>query len=192
MSVQIHAELVQLLCGNAVVAKTPSQGGFHCLTLAHAVMHRVGLPVTLLSGEGAQIGEALVRTRESGPLPSSVGGRREGGGNLHGRPPAAPHLRARGAQCARCLGLLGLGHPTTQITKSFEYAKQRCTAYPRFVVQRRLFPDFYEAYRRGIAGVSFGNPLAVATADDPLPELRSGRSSTRPRRRDCVDNSKRR
>ena len=40
-----------------------------------------------------------------------------------------------------------------QITKSFEYAKQRCTAYPRFVVQRRLFPDFYEAYRRGMAGV---------------------------------------
>ena len=36
MSVQIHAELVQALAGNAVVAKTPSQGGFHTLTLAHA------------------------------------------------------------------------------------------------------------------------------------------------------------
>lgn len=32
MSVQVHAELVQLLAGNAVIAKTPSQGGFHCLT----------------------------------------------------------------------------------------------------------------------------------------------------------------
>jgi acyl-CoA reductase-like NAD-dependent aldehyde dehydrogenase len=29
MSVQVHAELVQCLAGNAVVAKTPSQGGFH-------------------------------------------------------------------------------------------------------------------------------------------------------------------
>ena len=27
MSVQVHAELVQLLAGNAVVAKTPTQGG---------------------------------------------------------------------------------------------------------------------------------------------------------------------
>ena len=52
MSVQVHTELVQLLAGNAVVAKTPSQGGFHCLTLAHALMHRAGLPVTLLSGVG--------------------------------------------------------------------------------------------------------------------------------------------
>ena len=53
MSVQVHAELVQALAGNAVVAKTPSQGGFHTLTLAHAFMKRAGLPVTLLSGVGA-------------------------------------------------------------------------------------------------------------------------------------------
>ena len=54
MSVQVHAELVQALAGNAVVAKTPSQGGFHCLTLAHALMRRAGLPVTLLSGVGSR------------------------------------------------------------------------------------------------------------------------------------------
>jgi acyl-CoA reductase-like NAD-dependent aldehyde dehydrogenase len=44
MSVQVHAELVQCLAGNGVVAKTPSQGGFHTLTLAHAVMRRAGCP----------------------------------------------------------------------------------------------------------------------------------------------------
>jgi hypothetical protein len=49
----VHAELVQALAGNGVIAKTPSQGGFHCLTLAHAFMARAGLPVTLLSGVGA-------------------------------------------------------------------------------------------------------------------------------------------
>ena len=54
MSVQVHAELVQALAGNAVVAKTPTQGGFHCLTLAHAFMARAGLPVTLLSGSGVE------------------------------------------------------------------------------------------------------------------------------------------
>ncbi len=60
MSVQVHSELVQLLAGNAVVAKTPSQGGFHTLTLAHALMRRAELPVTLLSGIGGQLGDALL------------------------------------------------------------------------------------------------------------------------------------
>ena len=175
MSVQIHAELVQLLCGNAVVAKTPSQGGFHCLTLAHAIMHRVGLPVTLLSGEGAEIGEALVRTPGIGAI-AFVGGRATG--RRAAISMADPRLRHIYEQ--EGLNALGIWDYsdwdtlTAQITKSFEYAKQRCTAYPRFVVQRRLFPDFYEAYRRAMAGVRFGNPLAVATAEDPLPELTFG------------------
>ncbi len=175
MSVQIHAELVQLLCGNAVVAKTPSQGGFHCLTLAHAIMHRVGLPVTLLSGEGAEIGEALVRTPGIGAI-AFVGGRATG--RRAAISMADPRLRHIYEQ--EGLNALGIWDYsdwdtlTAQITKSFEYAKQRCTAYPRFVVQRRLFPDFYEAYRRAMAGVRFGNPLAVAAADDPFPELTFG------------------
>ena len=46
LSVLVHAELVQLLAGNAVVAKTPTQGGFHALTLAHAMMARADLPAT--------------------------------------------------------------------------------------------------------------------------------------------------
>ena len=82
MSVQVHAELVQLLAGNAVVAKTPSQGGFHTLTLAHALMRRAGLPVTLLSGVGAQLGRgpdpqrrASARWRSSAGGPTAAGRR---------------------------------------------------------------------------------------------------------------------
>jgi acyl-CoA reductase-like NAD-dependent aldehyde dehydrogenase len=77
MSVQIHAELVQALAGNAVVAKTPSQGGFHTLTLAHALMRRAGLPVTLLSGVGAELGNALISAPEIGAL-AFVGGLSDG------------------------------------------------------------------------------------------------------------------
>ena len=77
MSVQVHAELVQCLAGNGVVAKTPSQGGFHTLTLAHAVMKRAGLPVTLLSGVGSQLGDVLIRSEEIGCL-AFVGGRANG------------------------------------------------------------------------------------------------------------------
>jgi len=60
VSVQVHAELVQARAGKAVVAKTTSQGGFHCLTLAHAFMARTGLPMTLLSGAGSQLGDVLI------------------------------------------------------------------------------------------------------------------------------------
>ncbi len=175
MSVQVHAELVQALAGNAVVAKTPSQGGFHALTLAHALMRRAGLPVTLLSGMGSNMGEVLIRSQGIGAL-AFVGG------------------RANGRRAAFSLADTGRRHMLEQeglnawgiwdfsqwdllaqhMRKGFEYAKQRCTAYPRYVVQRRLMPGFLEAYLPVINAISFGNPLAVDHPDDPLPDLDFG------------------
>jgi acyl-CoA reductase-like NAD-dependent aldehyde dehydrogenase len=52
MSVLVHAMLVQALAGNAVIAKTPTDGGLSCLTLACALIRREGVPVTLVSGSG--------------------------------------------------------------------------------------------------------------------------------------------
>src|SRR5439155_1237977 len=75
---RVHAELVQLLAGNAVVAKTPSQGGALCLTVAHALMREAGLPVTLLSGSGDELSEVLVRDPRIGAV-AFVGGRSNGG-----------------------------------------------------------------------------------------------------------------
>ncbi|MDO9486241.1 MAG: aldehyde dehydrogenase family protein [Actinomycetota bacterium] len=175
MSVQIHAELVQLLAGNAVIAKTPTQGGFHCLTLAHALMAREGLPVTLLSGRGASLGDVLIRGEGIGAL-AFVGG------------------RANGRKAATTLADTGRRHFLEQeglntwgiwnfsqwdllaghIKKGFEYGKQRCTAYPRFVVQRHMFAEFLQAYLPVVESLRYGNPLAVESADDPYPELDFG------------------
>ncbi|WP_042396436.1 aldehyde dehydrogenase family protein [Streptacidiphilus carbonis] len=175
MSVQVHAELVQLLAGNAVIAKTPSQGGFHCLTLAHALMRRAGLPVTLLSGTGAKIADSLIRSPGLGAL-AFVGG------------------RANGRRAATSLADLNRRHFLEQeglntwgvwdysdwpalaahLRKGFEYAKQRCTAYPRYVVQRRLFPGFLETYLTVLGNLRFGHPLAVADPGAALPELDFG------------------
>ncbi len=175
MSVQVHAELVQALAGNAVVAKTPSQGGFHCLTLAHALMRRAGLPVTLVSGVGAQLADALIRGEGLGAL-AFVGG------------------RANGRKAATALADTGRRHFLEQeglnawgvwdfsawdtlaphLRKGFEYAKQRCTAYPRYVVQRELFPAFLETYLPVVNAVRFGHPLAVEDPEEPLPELDFG------------------
>ena len=175
MSVLVHAELVQVLAGNAVIAKTPSQGGFHCLTLAHAMMRRAGLPVTLLSGVGSQLGDVLIRGEGIGAL-AFVGGR------ANGRK-AATSLADTGRrhmleqEGLNTWGIWGFsqwdllaGH----LKKGFEYAKQRCTAYPRYVVERALFADFLEMYLPVVRNVRFGHPLAVEHPGDPLPEFDFG------------------
>jgi len=175
MSVQVHSELVQLLAGNAVVAKTPSQGGFHTLTLAHALMRREGLPVSLLSGVGSKLGDALISAPEIGAL-AFVGGRTNGRkaattladtGKRHMLEQEG--LNAWGVWDFSQWDLLA-GH----LKKGFEYAKQRCTAYPRYVVQRELFPEFLQAYLPVVDALRWGHPLAVAAPEDDLPELDFG------------------
>ena len=175
MSVLVHAELVQLLAGNAVIAKTPSQGGAVCLTVAHALMHRAGLPVTLLSGGGEELSEVLVRAPEIGAV-AFVGGRSNGG------KVAAALLDSDKRHFIEQEGLnawgiwefsqwdLLAGH----LRKGFEYGKQRCTAYPRFVVQRDLVDKFLDMYLPVVRSVRFGHPLAVASDGDALPELDFG------------------
>jgi len=175
MSVLVHAELVQLLAGNAVIAKTPSQGGALCLTVAHALMARAGLPATLISGGGEELSEVLVRAPEIGAV-AFVGGRSNGG------KVAAALLDTDKRHMIEQEGLnawgiwdfsrwdLLAGH----VRKGFEYAKQRCTAYPRFVVQRELVDSFLDMYLPVVRSVRFGHPLAVADADGALPELDFG------------------
>jgi acyl-CoA reductase-like NAD-dependent aldehyde dehydrogenase len=175
MSVLVHAELVQLLAGNAVIAKTPSQGGALCLTVAHALMARAGLPATLLSGGGEELSEVLVRAPEIGAV-AFVGGRSNGG------KVAAALLDTDKRHMIEQEGLNAWGiwnysqwdTLATHIRKGFEYGKQRCTAYPRFVVQRDLVDSFLDAYLPVVRSVQFGHPLAVSTEDSDLPELDFG------------------
>ncbi|MFI6272195.1 aldehyde dehydrogenase family protein [Micromonospora zamorensis] len=178
MSVLVHAELVQLLAGNAVIAKTPSQGGAVCLTVAHALMRRAGLPVTLVSGGGEELSEVLVRAPEIGAV-AFVGGRSNGG------KVAAALLDTDKRHFIEQEGLNAWGIwnfsqwdlLAAHLKKGFEYGKQRCTAYPRFVVQRDLVDEFLDMYLPVVRSVRFGHPLAVGddwAAGDPLPELDFG------------------
>ena len=175
MSVQVHAELVQALAGNAVLAKTPSQGGFHTLTLAHALMAREGLPVTLVSGHGSSLGDVLIRGEGIGCL-AFVGGRANGRkaatsladtGRRH-------FLEQEGLNAWGIWGFSQWDLLAGHIKKGFEYGKQRCTAYPRYVVQRSLFADFLQAYLPVVSSIRFGHPLAVEHEADPYPELDFG------------------
>jgi acyl-CoA reductase-like NAD-dependent aldehyde dehydrogenase len=175
MSVLVHAELVQLLAGNAVVAKTPSQGGALCLTVAHALMRRAGLPVTLLSGGGEELSEVLVQAPEIGAV-AFVGGRSNGG------KVAAALVNTDKRHMIEQEGLNAWGVwefsqwelLAAHLRKGFEYGKQRCTAYPRFVVQRDLVDKFLDVYLPVVRAVRFGHPFAVSTVDEPFPDLDFG------------------
>jgi acyl-CoA reductase-like NAD-dependent aldehyde dehydrogenase len=173
MSVLVHAELVQLLAGNAVIAKTPTQGGAVCLTVAHALMRDAGLPVTLLSGDGSVLSDALVRSAEIGAL-AFVGGRSNGGkvaaqlvdtGKRH-------MLEQEGLNCWGIWNFSDWDTLAAHLRKGYEYAKQRCTAYPRFVVQRDLVDQFLATYLPVVQSVRFGHPLAGES--DTLPDLDFG------------------
>ncbi|MET8451468.1 aldehyde dehydrogenase family protein [Streptomyces sp. NPDC005209] len=175
MSVLVHAMLVQALAGNAVIAKTPTDGGVACLTLASALAAREGIPVTLVSGSGGELSEALVRAPEIGCV-SFVGGRDTGAAVAT----AVADLGKRHVLEQEGLNTWGLWNfsdwdsLTAVIPKLFDYGKQRCTAYPRFVVQRELFDEFLAAYLPAVRGIRTGHPLAVGHPDDLPPELDFG------------------
>ena len=175
MSVLVHAELVQLLAGNAVVAKTPSQGGAVCLTVAHELMRQAGLPATLVTGSGQELSDVLVRSPEIGAL-AFVGGRTNGGkvaarlvdtGKRH-------ILEQEGLNAWGIWEFSQWDLLAKHLKKGFEYGKQRCTAYPRYVVQRGLVDGFLATYLDVVKSVRFGHPLAVADGDRALPELDFG------------------
>ncbi|MFD8567545.1 aldehyde dehydrogenase family protein [Streptomyces sp. NPDC059639] len=175
MSVLVHAMLVQALAGNAVIAKTPTDGGVSCLTLACALAAREGIPVTLVSGSGGQLSQALVRAPEIGCV-SFVGGRDTGAAVAT----AVADLGKRHILEQEGLNTWGIWNHTdwdglkAAIPKLFDYGKQRCTAYPRFVVQRDAFDAFLAAYLPAVRTLRVGHPLAVEDAGDPYPRLDFG------------------
>src|SRR5437764_794978 len=167
LSVLVHAMLVQVLAGNAVIAKTPSDGGLCALTLALGIARRCGLPVSLVSGSGGVLSEALVRNDDIACL-SFVGGK------ANGRDIAASLYDHDKRYMLEMEGINAYGiwefsdWPVLaqQIKKGFEYGKQRCTAYPRYLIQRDLFPRFVEMYLPVLASLRVGHPLLVG--DDEL------------------------
>lgn len=175
MSVLMHAVLVQVLVGNAAIAKTPTDGGAYTLTLAFALARRNGLPVSLVSGSGGRLSEALVRH-------SSIECLAFVGGKASGRDIATSLVDRGKRHMLEMEGLNAWGiwdysdWPALMkiLKKGFEYGKQRCTAYPRIVIERRLFPRFLEHYLPMLASLKFGHPLAVDKPGDPYPELDFG------------------
>ena len=175
MSVLMHAVLVQTLAGNSCISKTPTDGSLYALTLAHAIARRSGLPVSLVSGSGGQLSDALVRNEFVDCL-AFVGGKTNGGviaSTLYDDKKRYM-LEMEGVNTYgvwKFSDWNGLGQ---QLRKGFDYGKQRCTAYVRYVVQRELFPQFLEMYLPVLRALRYGNPVLVESESDPLPKLDFG------------------
>lgn len=173
LSVLVHSMLVQALAGNIALAKSPSAGGAASVTLAVALARRAGVPLCLIHGSGSQLGEVLIRSEEVDAV-AFVGGR------AHGRTVAEQlvdrskryMLEMEGVNAYGLWDFSDWALLEQHLTKGYEYGKQRCTAYARFVVQRRLFPQFLETYQRAMAQIKVGHPLKLD--GDAAPALTYG------------------
>jgi acyl-CoA reductase-like NAD-dependent aldehyde dehydrogenase len=168
LSVLVHGVLVQVLAGNAAIAKTPTDGGLFALTLAMALARRCGLPVSLVSGSGGQLSEALVRHPDVACL-SFVGGKASGrdiASSLFDRNKRYM-LEMEGVNAYGIWRFSDWEGLAKQLRKGFEYGKQRCTAYVRWVVERSLVPRFLETYLPVVASLQVGHPLLGDTEGGP-------------------------
>jgi acyl-CoA reductase-like NAD-dependent aldehyde dehydrogenase len=119
-------------------------GGVHCLTLATALAARHGVPLTLVSGGEAELAEALVTSSMLGSVSYLEQDRRD------------------------CRGVWEFSDWPSLTSEV------RAAAGRRYVVQRSLLDDFLGAYLPAVRNTTFGHPLAVSAADDPLPALDFG------------------
>jgi acyl-CoA reductase-like NAD-dependent aldehyde dehydrogenase len=175
LSVLVHSLLVQMLCGNAVIAKTPTDGGIFSLTLSLGLARQCGLPVSLVSGSGGRLSDALVRNDAIACL-AFVGGKSNGGkiaASLFDQNKRYM-LEMEGVNTYGIWSYGDFAGLAEQLRTGFAYAKQRCTAYPRYVIQRNLLPKFLGAYLPMLQSLRFGHPLLVDHEDDPLPDLDFG------------------
>ena len=159
MSVMAHALLVQTLCGNAVIAKTPSDGGLYTLTLFAALARDAGLPLSLLSGSGAQLADAILRNELVACI-AFVGGK-TGGRDIVAKMATDRQRHMVEMEGVNAYGVWNFSEwPAlgAQLRRGYEYGKQRCTAYARFVVQRRLFPAFLDMYLPLVKSLRAGDP----------------------------------
>ena len=169
LSALFHAVLVQVLAGNSAIIKTPTDGGLYALTMVAAFARRAGLPVSLLSGPGGDLSRALVSDPAIACL-SFIGGKETGNAiaermEMRGVPYM---LEMEGINAYGVWEFSNWPELEKQIRKGFEYGKQRCTAYVRFVVQRKLFPYFLDTYLKAVKSLRFGHPAAAPSGvDDP-------------------------
>jgi acyl-CoA reductase-like NAD-dependent aldehyde dehydrogenase len=175
MSVLVHSCLVQILCGNAVIAKTPSDGGLFALLVSFALAKRHGLPISLVSGSGGALSDALVKNEHVDCL-AYVGGKSNGrdiAASMYDRDKRYM-LEMEGVNAYGIWNYTQWDQLAKQLRSGFKYGKQRCTAYVRYVIERSLFPEFLDMYLPMLKSLKYGHPLLVEQGQEEPPQLDFG------------------
>ncbi len=175
LSVLVHSCLIQMLCGNVAIAKSPSDGGLFSLTISFAFAKRNGLPISLVSGSGGALSEALVKNDHVDCL-AYVGGKSNGRNivaSLYDKNKRYM-LEMEGVNTYGIWNYSGWDNLAKQLKSGFKYGKQRCTAYVRFVVDRKLFPEFLDMYLPMLKSITYGHPLLVDNENDEPPKIDFG------------------
>jgi acyl-CoA reductase-like NAD-dependent aldehyde dehydrogenase len=165
-SVLVLNVVVQALAGNAVIAKIPTQGGGISLTIACGLLRQAGIPATLVGGRGKELTEPLVGHKDIAGL-AFVGGRTNGnavGARLHSTNKQYA-LEMEGINSYVISNFSNWEDLGKQIRAGFDFGKQRCTAYTRWVVERSLVPKFIETYIAAVSGISVGHPYLGEKVD---------------------------
>ncbi|MCP3105167.1 aldehyde dehydrogenase family protein [Myxococcus sp. K15C18031901] len=159
-SVLLLNVLVQSLAGDSVIAKIPTQGGGVSLTLAFALLRRAHLPVSLVGGRGKDLSEPLVAHDRIAGV-AFIGGRANGG-EVHRRLKACNKryaLEMEGVNAYAITHFSDWDSLGKQIRAGFDFGKQRCTAYTRWVVEKSLVPRFVRTYIDAVSDLRVGHPL---------------------------------
>jgi acyl-CoA reductase-like NAD-dependent aldehyde dehydrogenase len=138
-------------------------------------MRRHGLPVSLVSGSGGRLADALVRSDAVDCL-AFVGGKSSGrdiAASLFDRDRRYA-LEMEGVNAYGVWDYSDWDSLRSQIRKGFEYGKQRCTAYIRWVVEREIFPQFLDTYLSVARNLTYGHPLLVENPGDDPPDVDFG------------------
>ncbi|WP_141747745.1 aldehyde dehydrogenase family protein, partial [Streptomyces nanshensis] len=160
----VRAMLLRALAGNAVIAGPAGGSCAACTGLAAALSVREGLPLTLLSGVDREAASGQIRA--------------------HG--PYGPNDPYFSDDLTDAPGLSDSPGGCWGVWDSADrdalpaLLGGRSAAWPRpgtgtrWVVRRSLLSAFLEAYLPAVRAARFGHPLAVASPQDPLPDLDFG------------------
>ncbi len=161
-----------LVTGNVVVFK-PSSDTPHCATLLVELMAEAGVPpgvVNLVTGTGAEVGDAIVENPDIGVI--SFTGSSATGRSISVR--AGQRLKRLSLELGGKNGVVVLGDADLDLAadgilwSAFGTTGQRCTAASRVIVERSVVDPLLQRLETRAKGLRLGDGLDPATDVGPL------------------------
>lgn len=172
MAIPCWKMMPALVTGNTVVFK-PSSDTPHCATLLVELMAEAGFPpgvVNLVTGAGAEVGDAIVDSPDIGVI--SFTGSSATGKRIAAR--AGAKLKRLSLELGGKNGVVVLADADLDLAtdgilwSAFGTTGQRCTAASRVIVDRTVLAPLLDRLERRARALTLGDGLAETTDVGPL------------------------